>query len=334
MKKQKAFTLIELLVVVAIIALLIAILLPSLSRARELAKRTVCSSNLRGVGQGAYIYAADNEEWFMSHYFEPTPSIGNVWNKNAVDFEGTMGSGGADWNGQVPISERPNETTGTNNTHPSRSLFLLVVAGQATPGSFICPSTADAEDPLRNFGSDKEPGVSGPSSAAQPGVNRFDFIGYSSLSYGYQNPFGPRAQPRTTLDTRLALAADKGPYFVAGQTDAGGTETTPDTEAQGVVDPAFANANTYEELIKLPNDEWAPYGSRNHKGEGQNVLFVDGSVSFKTKAITGIDNDNIYTAIKKNEMDSTGPCIGKGNRAGGAQGGVGPAYNTDAYIIP
>jgi prepilin-type N-terminal cleavage/methylation domain-containing protein len=85
--RRRGFTLIELLVVVAIIALLIAILLPSLSKAKEATKRVVCGSNLKGQGAAMSIYASGwanrlpvfstaGIQWYRDQSYTTTPGGG------------------------------------------------------------------------------------------------------------------------------------------------------------------------------------------------------------------------------------------------------------------
>lgn len=69
--KQAAFTLIEVLVVVAIIALLISILLPSLNAAREQAKRAVCANNIRQMNMACMQYAQDYRDGFYMYNRDP-----------------------------------------------------------------------------------------------------------------------------------------------------------------------------------------------------------------------------------------------------------------------
>ncbi|MBI1375631.1 MAG: prepilin-type N-terminal cleavage/methylation domain-containing protein [Phycisphaera sp.] len=84
-RSQRGFTLIELLVVVSIIALLIAILLPSMTKAREAAKRAVCGSQLRQIGTCHVMFANDHNGNYVPGNVVWYPGLGTyaVWGTSA-----------------------------------------------------------------------------------------------------------------------------------------------------------------------------------------------------------------------------------------------------------
>lgn len=97
-RNAAGFTLIELLVVISIIALLIAILLPTLASAREAARRVVCMSNVSQIGLMSNQYVMDNKDWLPptrieDHDYNPaTPnyyvgSVNRLWRNGANYFD-------------------------------------------------------------------------------------------------------------------------------------------------------------------------------------------------------------------------------------------------------
>lgn len=78
MRRSNGFTLIELLVVIAIIAILAAILFPVFARAREKARQSSCSSNVKQIALGHMMYLQDYDERFVSCYDDGMGSANRV----------------------------------------------------------------------------------------------------------------------------------------------------------------------------------------------------------------------------------------------------------------
>jgi len=111
-RSQKVFTLIELLVVIAIIAILAAMLLPALSKARDKARSIGCINNLKQMGLGVFLYASDYDDYIVPGRCPPN----EPWNSG--DWFGLLSGYGGQTSGYGPI-------------------FL---GNSTTKGTFICPS--------------------------------------------------------------------------------------------------------------------------------------------------------------------------------------------------
>ncbi|MEI8195265.1 MAG: prepilin-type N-terminal cleavage/methylation domain-containing protein [Phycisphaerae bacterium] len=135
--RKRAFTLIELLVVVAIIALLISLLLPSLGKARDLAKTVACASNLRQVGMICSTYESDYSGCLPADI--PTDDTLSIPGNNRLSDPALYG-GNPDWKwtGLFAVQLQA-YALGKESTVPSSKMKV-----------FVCPAERDPAHSLAN----------------------------------------------------------------------------------------------------------------------------------------------------------------------------------------
>jgi len=266
MKRQsrKGFTLIELLVVVAIIALLIAILIPSLGRAKELANRSACGASLTGIVKALNLYSAENTDQFPvvqqktdKTYVAPSTAL-------------TTGVSSSSTNTSVVIQGYFNQAAAGAfaSGDPMASLWILVLKGNLSPKQFICksdpssPSISDQTDTTGNY------------------YYTFGTIGSTAsqncVSYSVAYPWSGSATVgafwKATVDSSLPLMSDMAPLNATGN-------------------PAKATAKTKGDPTITPKT----INSNNHSGgDGQNVVFADTHVEFQASPFCGQGGDNIW----------------------------------------
>lgn len=270
-KSRCGFTMVDLLGGVAAIALMLAIGVPAMSRAKELSKRMVCATNLAGIGATAKIYVGENNgQWMVPPFKNATIDAGGTDYTNGGAIDSSSDPGSVGWQRQfVTVSETPSQPgAGTTANSVTRAYWMLVRSGRVHREQFICPSTNDQVDPTTNVDL------------------YYDFSNYRNISYGYQVPFGPSlTRARENADPRQIFAADKSPFYVVSN-----------------VYPKFEGPRGLGLTLNDPPKDWRAYNSNNHggqkNGEGQNCLYADSHVSFQRVPTAGIDHENIYTVIE------------------------------------
>jgi prepilin-type processing-associated H-X9-DG protein len=264
-------------VVIAIIALLMGILMPALARARQLAYRVVCGTNLYGLGRAMLAYAQDNQDKLPR-----AGGRGSTW--------GPLLS----WQAVHPASVYGQDARGEGGQASIGSCFYLLVKYiGVTPKSFVC----------RADGGTTEFSLSDPSLGTLPPqtglIDLWDFgpvpDNIRHYSYSYHMPFGLYAL-KASDEPGLAVAADRNPWL------------------RGPAAEAKAWPGTGRALFR---PEVTPYGgfpeqARNgnavaHQNEGQNVLFLDGHVWFEKRPHCAVDDDNIFTI---SDRATTGSAMG------------------------
>lgn len=310
--RRTAFTLVELLVVIAIIGVLVALLLPAVQAAREAARRSQCTNNLKQIGLAVHNYESAHKEIPYNRYSGNYGVSDSFWGQAQVNGGGGQPCRAWSWLASIlPYLELGNLST--QGGIPETPLKSSPVLGAVIPG-FQCPSDSIAgSNPLtrtntyyvrgvRELGLTNYDGVMGAQSnvppfvndnVEAPGLNEPWFNGNGVMAiFAWQNPLGFHSITDGTSNTMMAgeqafaieraSCGDIGKCYGLGYSWAHSIEAS----ATAAVQPNFAVPGRPS---ADPQVDTYPYRSQfgfnsMHPG-GLHFVFVDGSVHFLSEDI-------------------------------------------------
>jgi hypothetical protein len=276
-RDSRKLTRADVLVVTVVCLLLILLVSVLFARPREVSIRRHCAANLAQIGKAMFLYAGDNEG--------ELPRAGG---RNTI-WGGMPSTGWMAPNRWTAFGLGADGLGGTASINAS--FYLLVKYLQLSPRLFVCKG----DEGTTEFKLSSLP-VTIPNFTLS---DAWDFgppsESFKHCSYAYHIPYGLHAL-NTSLDPNLAVAADRNPWIVS-------PASAPGVWADFRPDIPYVGG-----AVGIPRTARAG-NSISHRQDGQNVLFLDGRVTFEKRAYCALDKDNIYTVSRD---PSTGDPYGVG----------------------
>ena len=250
---------IDALVTVAVCLLLVFLVPVLLAKPRERSIRLVCAANFSQIGKTMFVYAADNEG--------ALPKAGGP---------GTVWGPVSNWAAPSRRLAFDIRTDGIGGRATiSSSLYLLTKCYQMPTRLFLCRGDKQTtEFKLSDFSASLPAGFTL--------ADAWDFgpqgESWKHCSFTYGFPYGLYPM-NTSRHPNVAVAADRSAWIVGPGADSSvWIRFKPDIPPYGGTPQTARIGNTTA-----------------HDKDGQNVLFLDGRVTFQTRSYCGVDEDNIYT---------------------------------------
>ncbi|MEN6309796.1 MAG: hypothetical protein ABFD91_18775 [Anaerohalosphaeraceae bacterium] len=198
MEQKNGLTLVGLIVTIVIVLFIVAIIMPPLGVERPIAKRVICGTNLKGLGNAISVYSDDYDG-----NYPQLPGMG-PWSKElgfAFDME------------KPDFSETGQQ--GQAGRTISASWYLLVREADVSPKSLICPASGQQE-------------FDGKNPKILDIVDLWDFGAnpYPHVSYAMHNPYG-KFPAKGDRSASFAIASDMSPWIVNGDFIPPGPKKTP-----------------------------------------------------------------------------------------------------------